>query len=80
MRCATYNFIHYIMERSESRLGDNNCRTFEKVIAYDGQDDALFCMVKYHAFTRELLDSWVHDICCTGITFREAHSAWIRSN
>jgi len=50
-----------------------HCRTYNP---FDGYSDGLFCFSKIHIFTRELLDSWVWDICGTGGTFRDTFSSW----
>ncbi len=56
------------------------CHICSSIIVYDGFDDSVFCSNKFHAFTGDDLDLRVHDICCTGITFREARSSWIGRN
>jgi len=43
---------------------------------YDGLSDGLFNVSKDHIFTRELLDSWLWDVCNTGGTFRDAFASW----
>ncbi len=36
----------------------------------------MFCVTKKHIFSRELLDTWLWDICDTGGTFRDVYTAW----
>ena len=45
-----------------------------RLVPYDGASDVLFCSRKEHVITRELLDSWLWDVCGTGGTFRDAFS------
>lgn len=40
---------------------DHVCLYCGQYIPYDGLSDALFCISRYHVFTRELLDSWLCD-------------------
>ena len=47
------------------------CRNSRQWIIYVGFSDSLFCLNKLHLFTRELLDSWLWNLCGTKATFRD---------
>ena len=48
------------------------------IVPYDGQGDGTFCAPQHHSFCRELLDTWVSDVCGVGLTFRKAFYSWKR--
>lgn len=48
------------------------------IVRYDGLFDGLFSILHQNAFSREVLDSWVYDVCCLGLTFRESFASWKR--
>ena len=52
----------------------------EKLILYDGMSEELFCATRRRAFTRDLLDAWMFDVCEIGISFRDAFSSWKRKS
>lgn len=58
---------------------DVRCSSCCSTVPYDGFDDALFCSFKTNVFTRELLDYWLHGVCATGWTLRDAFTAWMRA-
>lgn len=49
---------------------------YQMYITYDGISDGLFCISDKNVFTREVLDSWVLDVCGTRGTFRDTFSSW----
>ena len=50
------------------------------LVRYDGLFNGIFCATKNHAFSRELLDVWMFDVCGLALTFREAFSLWKRKS
>ena len=59
------------------RVQDNICKC-GTVARYDGLTDGIFCATIHHAFTRELLDAWIFDVCGLGMSFRESFMSWKR--
>ena len=59
---------------------DYACPHFRRYTPYDGRSDALFCLSRRHAFSRELLDSWLCYLCGSGGTFRDVFSSWSSKN
>ena len=55
---------------------DIRCPKHPIYISHDGFGDAIFCLNRTQAFTRELLDPWIMDICDSGGTFRDAFISW----
>ena len=55
---------------------DSTCGYCRSLVAYDGLRDGLFCVNKKNAFSIELLDIWLWDICGSGGKFRDAYSSW----
>jgi len=45
-------------------------------VYFDGRRDAMFVLTRNKIYTRELLDSWIAQVCCMGTTFREAYMSW----
>ena len=52
------------------------CLACGKQIPYDGLCNSLFRLNKGYIFTRELIDSWVWELCRTGGTFRDSFFSW----
>ena len=50
------------------------------LILYDGMSQGLFCASRRHAFTRDLLDTWMFDVCGVGMSFRDSFSSWKRKS
>ena len=48
------------------------------MVWYDCLTDGVACASRYNAFTRELLDSWMFDVCGAGLMFRESFASWKR--
>ena len=55
---------------------DFMCKLCRSLIHYEGRNDGSFCLNKKHVLTRELVDSWLLDICGTGGTFRDVFFSW----
>ena len=55
---------------------DSRCPIFQTIAPYDGRDSGIFCISERNAVTRELLDTWMYDVCCIGNTFRDAFASW----
>ena len=59
---------------------DYACPHSRRYIPHDGRSDALFSLSLKRAFTRELLESWLWDLCGSGGTFRDVFSSWASKN
>jgi len=55
---------------------DKSCPLCRKVAYCDGRDNGIFCISEKTAVTRELLDTWLYDVCSVGNTFRDTFSSW----
>lgn len=53
-----------------------SCTECGMEIPYDGLCDSLLRLNKGHLFTRELIDSWVWELCGTGGKFRDSFVSW----
>ena len=47
-----------------------------ELFPYDRLVDGIVCVKKKDVFSRELLDTWLWDMCGTGGTFRDDYSSW----
>jgi len=73
-RVTTLHTLHH--GSVDIEVIDLRCTSCLRIIPYDGMSDSLFCSNNKHAFTRELLDAWLWDVCGTGGSFRDAFSSW----
>ena len=70
--------LHTLHHRTlEIFVTDVRCPECGRFLPYDGVYDSIFCLSKQDAFTRELFDAWVGDVCGMGGTFRDAFSSWM---
>lgn len=71
--CDTERICLHALDYKSFRINvtDVLCPISSNVVQYDGLDDAIFCVTKHHALTRELLDAWMCDTCGNGGTFRD---------
>ena len=53
------------------------CPKCQCIVPYDGFGDALFCASNKNMYTRELLVSWVYDVCAVGAPFRDSFASWM---
>ena len=60
----------------ELAVVDFVCKYFRSFMPYEGRNDGLFCFNKKHVLTIELLDTWLLDLCGTGVTFRDVFFSW----
>ena len=50
-------------------VNDLRCPKFDRILSYSDANDAVFCVSKQDAFTRELLHAWVYDVRGMGGSF-----------
>lgn len=57
-------------------VSDFVCHECKTIVPYDGLSDGTFYLNKKQAFTREILDIWLWDLCGAGGTFRDIFYSW----
>ena len=50
----------------------SECHFCNAIVRYNGRNDVIFCLSEGGCVTKELLCTWLYDLCCVGNTFRDA--------